>query len=140
MDSSARNLHTLHPHTRPSMLPFFPICQSTAFTALTHPPHLYQHVGCIVETHDQGSHSCHVVHVGKGDEGDCCHMVQEHDQEILKTQSKRNISHNLRKRKRKCLLAVSSHACSGTCPEHRVQCRRESDMTAVCTYSSFVRL
>lgn len=31
--------------------------------AHTSTSHLYQHVGCIVETHDQRSHPRHVVHV-----------------------------------------------------------------------------
>lgn len=48
-------------------------------------PHLYQHVGCIVEAHDQRSHPGHVVHVGEGDEGDGGQVVQEHDQKILGT-------------------------------------------------------
>lgn len=48
-------------------------------------PHLYQHVGRVVEAHDQRSHPGHVVHVGEGDEGDGCQVVQEHDQEILGT-------------------------------------------------------
>lgn len=72
-------------HTPNHLCLHSPICPCTAVNSLTH-PHLYQHVGCIVETHDQSSHSCHVVHVGKRDEGDRCHMVQEHDQEILGTQ------------------------------------------------------
>lgn len=72
-------------HTPNHLCLHLPICSSTAFNSVTH-PHLYQHVGCIMETHDQSSHSCHVVHIGKGDEGDCCHMVQKHDQEILGTQ------------------------------------------------------
>lgn len=46
--------------------------------------HLYQHVGGIVETHDQCSHSRHVVHVWQRDEGDRRHVVEEHDQEILR--------------------------------------------------------
>lgn len=46
--------------------------------------HLYQHVGCIVETHDQGSHACHVVHVWERDEGDRRHVVEKHNQEILR--------------------------------------------------------
>lgn len=46
--------------------------------------HLYQHVGCIVETHNQGSHSCHVVHVWERDEGDRRHVVEKHNQEILR--------------------------------------------------------
>ena len=50
------------------------------------PAHLYQHVSSVVETHDQGSHSRHVVHIGEGDEGDRGHVVREHDQKILGTQ------------------------------------------------------
>lgn len=51
-------------------------------------PHLYQHVGCIVEAHDQRSHPGHVVDVGEGDEGDGRQVVQEHDQKVLGTARK----------------------------------------------------
>lgn len=59
-------------------------------------PHLYQHVGRVVEAHDQRSHPGHVVHVGEGDEGDGCQVVQEHDQKILGTtrDEKEQKSHN----------------------------------------------
>lgn len=52
-------------------------------------PHLYQHVGCVVKAHDQRSHPGHVVHVGKGDEGDCCQVVQEHDEKILHSEERK---------------------------------------------------
>lgn len=78
-----------------------------------------------METHDQSSHSCHVVHVGKGNEGDCCHVVQEHDQKILGTQlsrraKKKKESHNWRKNPQKCLMVVWVTAWD---PEHLVQYR-----------------
>lgn len=79
---------THHPHTQTSPPLFAHLSQHLI---LSH-PHLYQHVGCIVEAHDQSSHSCHVVHIGKGNEGDCCHVMQEHDQKILGTQLSRRIN------------------------------------------------
>ena len=79
---------TLHPHNQPAV----PISPSTVLSSPSR-PHLYQHVGCVVQTHDQSSHSGHVVHVGKCDEGDRRHVVKEHDQEILETQLYQNKGH-----------------------------------------------
>lgn len=104
LDKDANSKH--YTHTL-SLSLYVPICPSTAFYSPTH-PHLYEHVSCIMETHDQSSNSCHVVHVGKSDEGDCCHMVQKHDQEILGTQLLRK-RHIYRKYFQNVTACLSDH-------------------------------
>lgn len=59
---------TAHSQTHPHIYLYLYL---STYLSLIH-PHLHQHISGIVETHDQRSHPCHVVHIGEGDEGDGC--------------------------------------------------------------------
>lgn len=50
--------------------------------------YLQQEVRGVVNTHDQTSHTQHVIYIRETDQADCSQMMNEHNEEILQIHKK----------------------------------------------------